>query len=119
MGKGSAVQIAKLIKRTVQTLAALWLLSMLFIGLGGTYFEHNPESGLAALGGIASVDREAGVVTQAGQFINGVAKTPKMVAELKREEAEDKANAEIERKQQESRRFNAGQRDYDDGYGAD
>ena len=118
MGKGSAVQLGRLIKRTVQALAALWLLFMLFIGIGGTYLEHNPESGLAALGGFVSVDPEAGVFTQAGQFINGAAKTPKMVADLKREEAEDKANREIERKQEESRRFNEGQRDYDDGYGS-
>ena len=98
--------IGKVIKRTAQALAAVWLLFMLFIGIGGTYFEHNPASGLAALGGFAFVDPEAGVFTQAGQFFNGAAKAGKIVRDEKRDEANDKANREIERKEAEARRFN-------------
>ena len=98
--------IGKYLKRTVQAVAAIWLLFMLFIGIGGTYLEHNPASGLAALGGFAFVDPEAGVFTQAGQFFNGAAKAGKVVSDEKRDEANDKANREIERKEAEARRFN-------------
>ncbi len=98
--------IGKMFKRTIQAVAAVWLLFMLMIGIGGTYLEHNPASGLAAVGGFVFVDPEAGVFTQAGQFINGATKAGKVVQDTKRDEANDKANREIERKEAESRRFN-------------
>ena len=98
--------IGKYLKRTVQAVAAIWLLFMLFIGIAGTYLEHNPASGLAALGAFEFVDPEAGIFMRAGQFINGAAKAGKVVQDTKRDEANDKSNREIERMEAEARRFN-------------
>ena len=76
----------------------------------------HPASGLAALGGFAFVDPEAGIFTRAGQFFNGAAKAGKVVSDKKRDEANDKANREIERKEAEARRFNEPHYYSDDDY---
>ena len=97
------------IKRTVQLLAALYLLAMVLFPVGATWLEAHPESALAAGGAFANVDRQAGVFTQVRQFFTGVSKSRELIADEKLERAEDEAAAVIERKQALNRRFNTGE----------
>lgn len=108
--------VGGLIKRCIQILAGLGLAVMLLLPVGLTWVDDHPDSAL--LVAFSGVDRNAGVVTQVEQFFTGASKADKMVADAKRDKAEDKANREIERKQTESRRFNEGSSSEYDDYGS-
>lgn len=58
----------------------------------------------------------AGLLTRTGQFITGLSKARETIAEEKRERADDKVAAGLERKEAESRRFNSGEMAQDTPY---
>ena len=101
--------IGKIIKRTVQVCAALGLLAMFGYPLAGAWLEAHPDTQAALDGAADNVDPQAGTFTRAKQFVTSVSKSREAVTEKKREEAEDKAAAELERKDIERRRFNSGE----------
>lgn len=107
--------IGKVIKRTVQVFAALGLLVMFGYPLAGAWLEAHPDTQAALDGAADNVDPQAGIFTRAEQFVTGVSKSREEAKEEKREEAENKTAAELERKETERRRFNSGemsQQDY-------
>ena len=101
--------IGKLIKRTVQVFAALGLLAMFGYPLAGAWLDAHPDTQAALDGAADNVDPRAGTFTRVKQFVTGISKSREAVTEKKREEAEDKAAAELERKETERRRFNSGE----------
>ena len=105
-----------MIKRLIQICAGLLLAAMFGYPLLGAWLERHPESEMALSGAASLVDKQAGVFTQGGQFVRGVAKSRELLDEEKREQAEDKANAEIERKEAARRRFNSGDTTDQDSY---
>ena len=104
----------KIIKRTIQTLAALGLIVMFGFPISAAWFERHPAQQTVLGDAFASVDPESGYFTQAQQFVTGLSKGRQALAESKRAEAEGKTEAELERKETERRRFNSGdtQEDY-------
>ena len=107
--------IGKIIKRAVQVCAALGLLAMFGFPLAGAWLDAHPDTQAALGGAVDNVDPEAGAFTRAKQFVTGLSKSRDAVKEKKREEIEDKAAAELDRKETERRRFNSGemaQQDY-------
>ena len=101
--------IGKIIKRTVQVFAALGLLAMFGYPLAGAWLDAHPDTQAALDGAADNVDPRAGTFTRVKQFVTGISKSREAVTEKKREEAEDKAAAELERKETERRRFNSGE----------
>ena len=106
----------KLIRRIFQILLGLWLLFAMGLGFGSAWLQRHPDSGLAAVGGFASVDPGAGLLTQAGQFANGMTKTREMVEMERREKVQAEADRLVARQADEMRRFNSGTNESDDGY---
>ena len=101
--------IGKIIKRTVQVFAALGLLAMFGYPLAATWLDAHPDTQAALDGAADNVDPEAGTFTRAKQFVTGISKSREAAEEKKRERAEDKAAAELERKETERSRFNSGE----------
>lgn len=109
----------KIIKRTIQTVAALALLVMFGFPLAGAWFDAHPDAADALEMAAGQVDQQAGLFTRARQFVGGVSKSRNAVAEQKREAVEDKAYDEARRKEERRRRFNSGEMSgdsYDSGY---
>ena len=97
------------IKRLIQLSAGLLLAAMFGYPLLTTWLEGHPETEQALNGAAEQVDRKAGIFTQGQQFVRGIGKSRELVADEKRERAEDKAAAELERKREANRRFNSGE----------
>jgi hypothetical protein len=105
--------VGKIIKRTIQVLPGLGLCLMFGFPLVNAYFDAHPEAGAVLDGAADHVDPAADKVTQAGQFVGSIGKSRHELTDRKREEAEDKAFDEAERKREEMRRFNTGELESD------
>jgi len=102
--------VGKFIKRTIQVAAGLGLCAMFGFPLANAWLESHPDQMATLEVAAEQVDPEAGAVAKAGQFVRAISKSRQVVAETKRDEANDKAFDEAERKAEEMRRFNAGDR---------
>lgn len=71
--------------------AALWFIGIMVFGLGATYLQHNPESGVAALLGVTAVDPSANPLEQASQLKQGYSEAKETIGQLK--ELNDPAEA--------------------------
>jgi uncharacterized protein YPO0396 len=100
--------VGKIIKRTIQLLAGLGLCPMFGFPLLNAYFDAHPEAAAVLDGAAEHVDPAADKVTQASQFVGNIGKSRHELVDRKREEAEDKAFEEADRKRDEMRRFNTG-----------
>ena len=109
----------KIIKRTIQTLAALGLLVMFGFPLTSAWLDAHPDAQAALDHAADSVDAEAGTFTKTKQFVSGYSKSREALTEEKRERAEDKLIDEQRRKEEANRRFNSGEMSsdsYNPGY---
>ena len=109
----------KIIKRTIQTLAALGLLVMFGFPLTSAWLDAHPDAQAALDHAADSVDAEAGTFTKTKQFVSGYSKSREALTEEKRERAEDKLVDEQRRKEEANRRFNSGEMSsdsYNPGY---
>jgi len=100
--------VGKIIKRTIQLAAGLGLCAMFGFPLANAWFEAHPDQVATLEDAAGQVDPEAGTIAKAGQFVGAIPKSRQVVAEKKRDEADDKAFDEAQRKADEMRRFNAG-----------
>ena len=110
--------VGKIIKRTIQTLATLGLLVMFGFPLTSAWLDAHPDAQAALDHAGKNVDAEAGTFTKAKQFVSGYSKSSEVLAEEKRERAEDSAYDEARRKEEANRRFNSGEMS-DDSYNPD
>lgn len=99
----------KILKRSIQTLAALGLIAMFGYPLFATWLEAHPETEQALEHAGANVDPKAGAVTRAKQFVSGYSKSDEALADEKREREEDKLIEAEKRKQEQWRQFNSGE----------
>lgn len=107
------MNVGKIIKRAIQVLAGLGLCLMFGFPLANAWFEAHPDESKVLLGAAAQVDPEADTLTKAGQFVGNLGKNREEVTVEKRAEANQKANEEAERKQDELRKFNTGELESD------
>ena len=99
----------RMTKRIVQIFAGLFLLAMFGIPLAGAWLDAHPDTRAAIEGAADNVDPEGGFFRRSQQFASGLSKSRAVLAEEKRERADDKVAEERERKANELRRFNTGQ----------
>lgn len=96
-----------LIKRSIQALAAVILLLMLFFSVGGTWATAHPDSALAR--GFDAWEEQGDISTRVDRFFAALTAADQSEQAKQREHAQDQAAAERERKEAANRRFNSGE----------
>ena len=101
--------VGKIIRRTIQVAAGLGLCAMFGFPMANAWLESHPDQMATLEVAAEQVDPEAGTVAKAGQFVGAIPKSRRVVAETKRDEANEKAFDEAQRKADEMRKFNTGE----------
>lgn len=71
-----------------KVIGAVFVIGMIAIGIGGTYLERNPEEAAAYAVATMGVDRDAGMLDQAGQMIDNYGDARRAIADAEIAESE-------------------------------
>lgn len=71
-----------------KVIGAVLVIGMVAIGIGGTYLERNPEEAAAYAVATMGVDRDAGMLDQAGQMIDNYGDARRAIADAEIAESE-------------------------------